>query len=210
MILVDPTAKKAKKGSHSSMTSNTKHNLHLAYTSNPTSEPSFYSTTAHNPFSVPEHLSMWNTEDVRIPDLPTIAQANDNHPGPIQQRLEPIPATLEQGIDAMQSNKDSTQGEPHDPTETTIRIQAAQSQLAALMSRVHSPANQMERNLGFNAITNCFGRIHDSITKLECIVLRFSRYETTAPSAPPIPPSEQLDQFLMCTTHRAKHWSFCV
>ena len=66
-------------------------------------------------------------------------------------------ATLEQGIDAMQNNKASTQGEPHDPTETTILIQATQSQLAALASRLHSPANHMERNLRFNAITNCFG-----------------------------------------------------
>ena len=71
MILVDSTEKKAIKGSYSAMTSNTKHNLHLAHTQDPTSEPSFFSTTPLNPFSVPQYLSMWNNEDVTIPDSPT-------------------------------------------------------------------------------------------------------------------------------------------
>ena len=119
-------------------------------------------------------------------------------------------ATLEQGIDAMQSNKASTQGEPHDPTETTILILVTQSQLAALASRHHSPANHMERNLRFNAITNYFGRIHDSITKLESIALASSGYETTAPSASISPAREELDRFCMSTAQRTKHWSFCV
>ena len=52
--------------------------------------------------------------------------------------------TLEKGIDAMQNNKASTQGQSHDPTETTILIQAAQTKLAALASRIHSHSNQME------------------------------------------------------------------
>ena len=208
MILVDLTEKKAIEGPYSAMTSNTRHNLHLAHTQDPSSEPSFYSTTPLNPFSVPQYLSMW--KDVPIPDSPTTTQENDNHPGSIEQGLEQMAATLEEGIDAMQSNKASTQGEPHDPTDTTILIQAAQSQLAALASRLHSPANHMERNLRFNAITNCFGRIHDSITKLESIPLASTEYETTPPSAPSISPREKLDQFLMSTTHRAKHWSFCV
>ena len=77
---------------------------------------------------------MLNTEDVPIPELPTTVQENDNHRGPIEQGLEQRAATLQQGIDAMQSNKASTQREPDDPTETTILIQATQSQLAALAS----------------------------------------------------------------------------
>ena len=144
MIVVDPTEKKAIKGLYYTMTRNSKHNLHLAYTQDPSSEPSFYSTTPLNPFSVPQHLSMWNTEDVPIPDSPTTTQENDNHSGPIGKGLEQMASTLEQGINTMQSNKASTQGEPHDPTDTTILIQAAQSQLAALASRLHSPANYME------------------------------------------------------------------
>ena len=88
-------------------------------------------------------------------------------------------ATLDQEIDTMQSNKASTQGEFYNPTETTILIQAAQSQLAAFASRLHSTSSHMERNLRLNAITNCFGRIHDSITKLESIALASSGYETT-------------------------------
>jgi len=53
--------------------------------------------------------------------------------GPFEQGLHKMTTTLEEGIDAMQSNKASTQGQPHDPTETTILIQAAQTQLAALL-----------------------------------------------------------------------------
>ena len=41
----------------------------------------------------------------------------------------------------------------------------------------------MESSLRLNAITNCFGRIHDSITKLESIALTSSGYDT-APSLP--------------------------
>ena len=210
MILVDPTEKKAIKGPYYAKTSNTKHNLHLAHTQDPTSEPSFYSITPLNPFSVPQHLSMWNTEDVPIPDSPTTTQENNNHPGPSEQGLEQMAATLEQGIDAMQSNKASTQGEPQDPTATTILIQATQSQLSALASRLHGPAHHMERNLRLNAIANCFGRIDDSITKLESIALASSAYETTSPPTPSTHPRDELDQFLMSTGHRAKHWSFCV
>src|ERR1700761_3461732 len=54
----------------------------------------------------------------------------------------------------------------------------------------------MERNLRFNAISNCFGRIHDSITKLESIALASSGYETTAPSAPTLLPREDWTDFL--------------
>ena len=53
IILVDATEKKVINGPYSAMTSNTKYNLHLAYTQDPTSEPSFYSTTPLNSFSVP-------------------------------------------------------------------------------------------------------------------------------------------------------------
>ena len=118
--------------------------------------------------------------------------------------------TLEQGIEAMQCHKASTQGEPHNPSETMILIQATQSQLAVLVSRLHSPAHHMERNLRCNDITNCFRRIHDSITKLELIALASSGYETTPSSAPSISSREELDQFLISTKHRAKHRSFCV
>ena len=95
MILVDPTKKKAIKVPYSAMTSNTIHNLHLTHTQDPTNDPFFYSITPLYPVSVPQHLSMWNTEDVPIPDSPTITQKNDNHPGPIEQELEQMAATLE-------------------------------------------------------------------------------------------------------------------
>ena len=192
------------------MTSNTKQNLHLAYTQDPTSEPSFHSTTPLYPFFVLQHLPMWNTKDVPIPDSPATTQENNNHPGPIEPGLKQMAATLEQGIDAMQSNKASTQGEPHNPTETTILLQAAQSQLATLASRIHNPANHMERSLRFNAITNCFGRIQDSISKLESIALTSSGYETSERSAPTSPPREELNPFLRSTAQRAKHWLFCA
>ena len=105
----------------------------------------------------------------------------------------------------MQSGQASIQGELIDPSETTILIQAAQSQLAALASRIHSPSRHMESSLHLNAITNCFGRIHDSITKLESIALASSGYDT-APSSPSSSPSpDELEQFLMSTGHRAKH-----
>jgi len=82
--------------------------------------------------------------------------------------------TLGECIDTMQSNKASTQGQSHDRTETTILIQAVQLALTLLASSMYCPSNQMERSLRLNTITNCFGRIHDSITKLESIALASS------------------------------------
>ena len=109
---------------------------------------------------------MWNTEDVPIPDSLQTGEAS-HQPSPTEQELVHVTTTLEQGSEAMQSGRASIQGEPIDPSETTILIQAAQSQLAALASRIHSPSRHMESSLRLNPITNCFGRIHDSITKLE-------------------------------------------
>jgi len=209
MILVDPTEKKASKGLYSAMTSSVKHNLHLAHTLDPIKEPSFFSPTALNPFSIPQHLSMWNVEDVPILDSPK-KKENDHHPRPFEQGLHKMETTLEDGIDAMQSNKASAQRQPHDPTETTILIQAAQTQLAALASRIHSPSNQMERSLRLNAITSCFGKIHDFIAKLEWIALASSGYETTPSVTPSNPPRNEVERFLMSTGHRAKHWAQCV
>ena len=109
--------------------------------------------------------------------------------------------TLEQGIEAIQSGQAGIQGEPIDPSETTILIQPAQSQLAALALRIHSPSRHMKSSLRLNAITNCFGRIHDSITKLESIALASSGYDT-APSSPSSSPSpDELERFLMSTGH---------
>ena len=191
------------------MTSNTRHHLRLAHTINPLITQSFFTDTPLNPFSVPQHLSMWNTEDVSIPDSPQDNE-NDNHPGPIEQELVQMAPTLEPGIEAMQSGQANIQGEPIDPSETTILIQAAQSQLAALASRIHRPSRHMESSLPLNAITNRFGRIHDSITKLESIALASSGYDT-APSSPSSSPSpDELERFLMSTGHRAKHWTACV
>ena len=204
MILVDSTEKKNIKGPFSAMTSNTRHNLRLAHTINPLITQSFFSDTPLNPFSIPQHLSMWNTEDVPIPDSPQTDE--DSHPtSPTEQELVQVATTLEQGIEAMQSGQASIQGEPIDPSETTILIQVAQSQLAALASRIHSPSRQMESSLRLNAITNYFGRIHDSITKLESIALASSGYDT-APSSPTSSPSpDELERFFMSTGHRAKH-----
>ena len=170
MTLIDPTEKNNIKGPYSAMTSNTRHSFRLAHTINPLITQSFFSDTPLNPFSIPQHFSMWNTEDVPIPDsLQT--DENSHHPGPIEQELVQMATTLEQVIEAMQCGQASIQGEPIDPSETTILLQAAQSQLAALASRIHSPSRDMESSLRLNAITNCFGRIHDSITKLESIAL---------------------------------------
>ena len=117
---------------------------------------------------------------------------------------------LEQGIEAMQSGQVSILGERIDPSETTIVIQVAQSQLATLVSRIHSPSRHIESSLRLNAITNCFGRIHDSITKLESIALASSGYDTT-PSSPTSSRSpDVLEQFLISTGHSAKHWKGCV
>jgi len=118
--------------------------------------------------------------------------------------------TLEESIDAMQCNKASTQGQSHDPTEATILIHAAQTQLAVLASRIHCPSNQMEQSLRLKAITNCFGRIHDSITKLEAIALASSGYATTPSFTPSNSPRDELEGFLISTGHRTKHWAQCV
>ena len=143
MILVDPTVKKAITGPYSAMTSTVKHNLYLAHTLDPIKKLSFFSPTHLDPFSIPQHPSMWKVEDVPIPDSPKDKE-NDHHQGHFEQGLHKMESTLEEGIDAMQSNQASTPGQPHDPTKTTILLQAAQTQRAALVSRIHSPSNQME------------------------------------------------------------------
>ena len=191
------------------MASNTRHNLRLAHTINPLITQSFFSTTPLNPFSIPQHLSIWNTEDVLISDSPQ-ADENNHHPGPIEQELVQMATTLEEEIEAMQSCQASIQGELIDPSETTILIQAAQSQLAPLASRIHSPSRHMESSLRLNAITNCLGRSHDSITKLESIALTSSGYDTTPSSASSSPSPDELERFLISTGYRAKHWRACV
>ena len=118
--------------------------------------------------------------------------------------------TLEEDIDAMQSNKDRTQGQHHHPTESTILIQAAETLLPALASRIHSTSNQMEQSLPLNAVTNCFGRIHYSITQLQSIALTRSGYETTPSVTTLNPPKGELERFLMSTGHNAKHEAQCV
>jgi len=130
---------------------------------------------------------MWNLDDVSIPDWHK-EKENDHQPGSFEQGLPRMAPTFEEGIDAMQSNKASTQGQPTDPIATMILIQGAHSQVAVLVSRIPSPSNEMEQSLCLNAITNCSGRTPDSITKLESIALARSGYETT-PSLTPSPPS---------------------
>jgi len=174
------------------MTSSVKHYLHRPYTLDPIKEPSFFSPTPLDLFSLPQHLSMWNVEDVPILDLPK-EKENDHQPGPLEKVLHKMATTLEESIDAMQSNKARTQGQPLDPTEPMILIQVAQTELAALASRNHSASNQMERSLHLNSITNCFGRIPDSITKLESIALASSGYETTPSVTPSNTPREELE-----------------
>ena len=209
MTLVDPTEKKNIKGPYSAMTNHTRHNLHLVRTIDHVTEQSFFSTTPINAFAVPQHLLIWNTKDVPIPDLPQSNEYNNN-PGAIEQELVQMVATLEQGIEAMQSGQASIQGEPIYPSETTILIQAPQSQLAALASRIHRPSRYMESSLRLNAITNCFGRIHDSITKLESIALASSGYNTPPSSTCSSPSPDDLERFPMSTGHRAKYWTACV
>ena len=209
MILIDPTEKKNIKSPYSAMTSNTRHNLRLAPSINALITQSFFSDTPLNPFSVPHHLSIWNTEDVPIPESPQ-DNKDSHHPSPTEQELVQVATTLEQGMEAMQSGQASIQGESLDPSKSTILIQAAQSQLAALASRIHSPSRHMESSLRLNAVMNGFGRIHDSITKLESIALASSGYDT-APSSPSSSPSpDELERFLMSTGPRAKHWTACV
>ena len=106
MTLVDPTEKKNIKGPYSAMTNNTRHNLRLAYTINSLIEQTFFSTISLNPLSIPQHLSMWKTEDVPIPDS-SQDNENNNHPGPIEQEKVQMAATLKQGIEAMQSGQAS-------------------------------------------------------------------------------------------------------
>jgi len=96
LILVDPTEKKAIKGPYSAMTSSVKHNLRLAHTLDPIKEPSFFSPTPLDPFSLPQHLSMWNVEDVPIPGSPK-EKENDHHPGPFEQGLYNIRVMSERG-----------------------------------------------------------------------------------------------------------------
>jgi len=91
-----------------------------------------------------------------------------------------------------------------------ILIQVAQTQLAALVSRFHSPSNKMERSSHLNTITNCIRRIHDSNTKLELITLASSGYQTTPSVTASKPLRNELEQFLISTGHKAKHWAQCV
>ena len=139
MILVDPTEKQTIKGPYSTMTSNTKYSLHLAHTQDPKREPSFYSTMPLNLFSIPNISQCGTLKMSPSQTHPPQPQENDNYTGSIEQGLEQMAATLEQGIDAMPSSKARTQGEPHDPTESTILNLPAQSRLAALASRLHCP-----------------------------------------------------------------------
>ena len=209
MTLVDPSEKKNIKGPYSAMTSNTRRNLHLAHTINPLIIQFFFSETPLNPFSIPQHLSIWNTEDVTNPDS-LLTDQDSHNPSPTEQVLVPVAATLEQGIEAIQSGQASIQGEPIDPSETTILIQAAQSQLVAPGWRIHSPSRYMELLFRLKAITNCFGIIYDSITKLESIALASSGYDTTPSSPYSSPSSAELGRFLMSTDHTAKYWTTCV
>ena len=204
MTLVDPTEKKNIKGPYSAMTSSTRHNLHLAHTRNSLITQLLFSDTPLNPLSVPQHLSMWNTEDVSIPDSPQDNE-KDNHPGPIEQELVKMAATRGQGIEAMQSGQASIQGKHIDLSEITTLIQAAQSQLAALASRIHSPSRHTEWSLRFDPIANCFGSIQESITELESFAHASSGYDTTPSSASSSTSPDDLERFLMSTGHRAKH-----
>jgi len=88
-------------------------------------------------------------------------------------------ATLDESIYTMWRNQASTHRQPHDPNKTTILIQGAKSHLTALASRMYSPAKQIEQALSLNAVSECFGRIYDTITKLESIVVTSSGYKTT-------------------------------
>jgi len=203
MILVDPTEKKAINEPYSPRTSIVQHNLHLVHTLDPVKEPSFFSPTPLDPFSIPQHLSMWNVEDVPIQDS-SKEKENDHHLGPFQQGLHKMATTLEEGINAKQSNKARTPGQPHDHTETTTLIQAAQPQIATLAARIQSPCNQMEQSLRLNAITNCFGTIDESITKLKSSALASSGYKTTSSVTSSNPPRDVLEPSLMSTGHRAK------
>ena len=188
MTLVDPTEKKNIKGPYSVMASNTRHNIRLGHTINPLITQSFFSDTPLNPFSIPQCLSMWNTEDVPLPD-PDQRDENNHHPGPIEQELVQMATTLEQGIEAMQSGQASIQGEPIDPSEIKILIQAAQSHLAAVASRMHSPSRHMKSSLRLNAITTA---LEEFMTPLPNSNQLFSPVQDTIP--PPLLPLPALPQ----------------
>jgi len=170
MILVDPTEKKAIKGSYSAMTERVKQNLYLAHTLDPVKEPCFFSLTPLDFFSIPQHLSMWNAEDVPIADS-SKEKENHHHLGPFEHGLHKMAPTLEDGINVRQSNKATSQGQPHDSTETRILIQEAQSPLRALASRIHNHSNWMKQSLHLKVITNSFEGIHDSINKQKSMAL---------------------------------------
>jgi len=82
MILVDPTENKTIKRPYSAMTRTVKHHLLLAHTLDPIKEPSFFFPTPLDSFSIPQHLSIWNVEDVPIPESPK--EQEDHHPGPFE------------------------------------------------------------------------------------------------------------------------------
>jgi len=86
------------------MTGSVKHNLHLAHTTDSNKESYFFSSIPLDPFSIPQHLSMWNIEDVPIPDSPKEKQI-DYHQAHFEQRLHKIATTLEESMDAMWSKK---------------------------------------------------------------------------------------------------------
>jgi len=108
MILVDPTEKKAITGAYSTMTRTVKHEVHLGHTLDPIEEPSFFSPTPLDLFSIPQHLSLWQVEDDLIPDS-SKDKENDSHSGCFEPGLHKMATTLQAGVDAMQSNKASIQ-----------------------------------------------------------------------------------------------------
>jgi len=187
MILVDLTERKAITGPYSARTSTVKPSLHLAQTLDPVKEPWFFSPSPFDPSSIPYNISLNNVEAVPIPDSHE-EKVKDHHPGPFEQGLSKMETTLEEGIDAMYNKKATTQRPTHDPTEITILIQAPKTQLAELVSRIHSPSNQMERSLRLNLFPNWLVRIHDAITNVESIALTSSGYETTPSITPSNPP----------------------
>lgn len=65
----------------------------------------------------------------------------------MEQELVQMVVILEKGIDAIQTDHNGIQERPHNPSETTILIQAAQSQLAALASSIMSPSKHQEVSL---------------------------------------------------------------
>jgi len=131
MILIDPTEKQAIRAPCSALTSCVQHNLYLAHTLDSIKQPSFFSPPPCDSFSIPQQVFMWNIEDRPIPDSPE-EKENDHHPSHFAPGLHKGETTLQEYIDTIQSNQASPQGQPKDPTETRILIQAAQTQRAAL------------------------------------------------------------------------------